>query len=142
MLQVLSAEPKHSESPARALGAWGVAAALFFMAAGVMHLVHPAPYRAIIPPRFPSPGALVLLSGIAEIAGGAGLLMPKLRRAAGWGLIALLLAVFPANIYMAVSPDSVPWNIPHWLLWARLPLQIVFIGWVWAVALRSVRRSR
>ncbi len=108
-------------------------AAALFVGAGVNHFVHPQFYREIVPPGFPSPPALVALSGACEIAGGVGLLIPTLRRSAGWGLIALLLAVFPANIYMAASPER--FSVPEWALWVRLPLQVLLLGWVWHVAL-------
>src|SRR5437868_2924630 len=85
----------------------GVAAAVF-IAAGVNHFVKPEFYRAIVPPGFPAPAELVAFSGVAEVAGGVGLLVGRLRRAAGWGLIALLVAVFPANVFMAVAPERVP----------------------------------
>jgi uncharacterized membrane protein len=111
-------------------------AAALFVAAGVNHFIKPDFYRGIIPPAFPAPGVLVAVSGGCEIAGGLGLLVRPLRRAAGWGLIALLLAVFPANVYMATSPQATPgWHFPHWLLWLRLPLQAVFVAWVWLIAL-------
>jgi len=75
--------------------------------------------------------AMVYLSGVAEIAGGAGLLIPSLRRAAAWGLVALLIAVFPANVYMALDRVRVTANpLPDWLLWARLPVQLLLIWWV------------
>jgi uncharacterized membrane protein len=117
-------------------------AAAFFIGAGINHFVNPAFYRRIVPPRFPKPAALVVISGIAEIAGGASLLVRPLRRAAGWGLIALLVAVFPANLYMAMNPDRLPdLPIPRRLqglrvplLWLRLPLQAIFIAWVGSVA--------
>jgi uncharacterized membrane protein len=114
---------------------WRVAlrglAAAGFVIAGVLHFVYPAKYQSIIPPGFPSPTALVAISGVAEIAGGLGLLIPPLRRAAQWGLIALLLAVFPANVYMAIHPERIPdLHVSHWLLWARLPLQGVLMLWV------------
>ncbi|MEP6956341.1 MAG: DoxX family membrane protein, partial [Chthoniobacterales bacterium] len=76
--------------------------AVLFVAAGVNHFVSPAPYLAIMPPFLPAPAALIYLSGLAEIAGGLGILWPPTRRAAGLGLIALLVAVFPANIYAAL----------------------------------------
>lgn len=115
-------------------------AAAFFVAAGVNHFVKPRFYEQIIPPGFPSPKALVAISGVAEIAGGVGLLIRPLRRAAGWGLIAMLLAIYPANIYMAMEPNREPQrNFPRWTLFARLPLQAVFIGWVWAVSLRQTK---
>ena len=111
---------------------------LLFVAAGLNHFRSTALYTAIMPPSLPFPLALVYLSGIAEIAGGAGVAHPKTRRAAGWGLLALLVAVFPANIYMATS-NVVPGNyqIPPTLLWARLPLQFVLMLWVWSASLRT-----
>ena len=121
-----------SESPRNG---WRWLAALFFILAGINHFLKPDFYAQIVPPAFPSPKILVLISGLAEIAGGLGLLIPRLRRAAGWGLIALLLAVFPANSYMAIHPER--FGIAAWILWVRLPLQAVVIAWVWWVALRQ-----
>ena len=108
--------------------------ALLFVGAGVLHFVRPAPFLRIVPPALPAPGLLVLLSGVAEVAGGLGLLLPATRRLAGWGLLALLLAVFPANVYMVGLASEL--HIPAWVLWARLPLQPL-LGWaVWRAALR------
>lgn len=113
-----------------------IAAALFFIGAGINHFLKPQFYRQIIPPSFPARSLLVAVSGVCEIAGGVGLLIPPLRRPAAWGLIALLIAVFPANVYMATSPQLTPGrDYPHWLLWARLPLQLVIIAWVWFVGI-------
>ncbi|CAN5385099.1 hypothetical protein BH23GEM4_BH23GEM4_09840 [soil metagenome] len=84
-----------------------------------------------MPPLLPHPRALVALSGAAEIAGGIGVLVPALRCAAGVGLIALLVAVFPANVYMVLRPAEAGGGIPLWLLWLRLPLQAALIAWVW-----------
>lgn len=117
-------------------------AAAGFIAAGVNHFVMPAFYRRIVPPGFGDPATMVAISGVAEVAGGVGLLVPRLRRAAGWGLVTLLVAVFPANVYMAVAPERVGTKAPHWLLWLRLPLQGLLIAWVAYVALpRRSRRS-
>jgi uncharacterized membrane protein len=117
-----------------------IAAAIFFVAAGVNHFIKPDFYRKIVPPGFGPPGILVWISGVAEIAGGIGLLIPRLRWWAAWGLIALLIAVFPANLYMAVSPQSIPdMHFSRWSLWLRLPLQVVFITWVWYAGLRENR---
>jgi uncharacterized membrane protein len=107
-------------------------AAIFFVVAGTFHFLKPEMYLQIMPPYFPAPQLLVAVSGIAEIAGGIGLLIPRLRRAAGWGLIALLFAVFPANIYMVQHSER--FHFAPWILWARLPLQVVFIAWVWFAA--------
>jgi uncharacterized membrane protein len=112
-------------------------AVLFFTVAGMFHFLRPELYLKIMPPYFPAPQLLVFVSGVAEIAGGVGLAIAPLRRAAGWGLIALLLAVFPANIYMVQHPEM--FDFALWILWARLPLQGVFVLWVWFVA---IRRSR
>jgi uncharacterized membrane protein len=103
----------------------------FFVFAGVMHFVKPRTYESILPPYLPAPRALVYASGVAEMAGGAGLMVPAARRLAGWWLIATLLAVFPANLEMALHPErfpKVPGGAPA--LWARLPLQAGFIAWV------------
>lgn len=118
-------------------------AAVGFIWLGVKHFSNPGFFQSIVPPGFPKPAFLVAVSGVAEIAGGLGLLIRPLRRAAGWGLILLLIAVFPANVYMAVAPDSIPdLHWAHWRLWARLPLQGVFIAWVYYVALRRENRGR
>ena len=101
--------------------------ALLFVAAGVWHFVRPAGYLRIMPPALPAPLLLVYLSGAAEIAGGLGLLWPPTRRWAGWGLLALLVAVFPANIYMALIHEQL--HIPAWVAWVRLPLQIPLMWW-------------
>jgi len=111
---------------------WRWLAALFFIGAGINHFVMPDFYERIVPPGFPGPKLLVIVSGLAETAGGLGLLIPPLRRVAGWGLIAMLIAIFPANIYMALHPER--FGMSSWILWARLPLQVVFIVWVWWVA--------
>src|SRR5580704_210095 len=79
-------------------------AAVFYSLAGVLHFLRPAMYMKIMPPYVPWHRAMVELSGAAEILGGIGLLIPRLRRAAALGLVALLIAVFPANIYMATNP--------------------------------------
>jgi uncharacterized membrane protein len=111
-------------------------AAVFFIGAGVNHFRSRSFYERIVPPSFPSPHALVAISGVAEIAGGIGLLISLLRRWAAWGLIALLGAVFPANIYMALEPEKfADLHLPTWSFWARLPLQAIFIGWVWFVGI-------
>jgi uncharacterized membrane protein len=115
-------------------------AAIFFVVAGTFHFLKPELYLQIMPPYLPAPQLLVAVSGAAEIAGGIGLLIRPLRRAAGWGLIALLLAVFPANIYMVQHPEQ--FHFAPWLLWARLPLQAGFIAWVWFVAIRRSQWER
>jgi uncharacterized membrane protein len=108
-----------------------VAASAVFLTSGTLHFVRPQLFRAIVPPALPYPGALVALSGAAELAGAIGLWVPRTRRAAAFGLVALLFAVFPANVYMAVERERFAAVAPGWLLYARLPLQAVLIVWVW-----------
>jgi len=108
-----------------------VLASIFYIGAGVLHFVNTQFYLKIMPPYIPYHLAMVYISGAAEIAGGLGLLIPMVRRAAAWGLVALLIAVFPANLYMAtahIQVGSAP--TPPALAWGRLPLQAVFIIWV------------
>ncbi len=106
---------------------------LFMVAAGINHFVNPAPYVAMMPDALPAHLALVYVSGVAEILGGLGLILPATRRLAAWGLIALLVAIFPANLNMALNHlplgDRV---VPSWALWARLPLQLVLIAWAYS----------
>ncbi len=111
--------------------------AVLFVAAGVYHFVNPGRYVRIMPPYLPWPHELVLVSGAFEVLGGVGLLIPRLRRAAAWGLIALLATVFPANVHMAVNAGLFP-EVPPAVLWARLPLQAVLIAW----ALWFTRREK
>jgi uncharacterized membrane protein len=106
-----------------------------FLAAGALHFLRPRMYEAIVPRYLPAHRALVYAAGAAELAGGAGVLHPRTRRAAGWWLIATLIAIFPANVEMAVHAERFP-RFPAPLLWARLPLQGAIIGWVWRVAIR------
>lgn len=108
--------------------------AVLFVVAGVLHFVIPDLYVQIVPPYLPFPLALVYLSGLAEILGGIGVLVPKLRAWAGWGLVALLIAVFPANLYMAMEPEAVGMANAALGLWLRLPLQFLLIAWVWWAA--------
>jgi uncharacterized membrane protein len=108
-----------------------------FVAAGVLHFKFPKMYESIVPPYLPSPHALVLLSGVFEILGGLGVAIPQTRVAAGWGLIALLVAVFPANLYMATDAEKFAKVAPAWGLYARLPLQAALIWWVWAACIRE-----
>lgn len=102
-----------------------------FVIAGSLHFVIPKVYRRIMPPYVPAPEAMVYASGVAEIAGGLGLMLKSPRRAAGWWLIATLVAVFPANLHMALNPEDYP-EVPGGALalWARLPFQAIFVRWV------------
>jgi uncharacterized membrane protein len=100
------------------------------MVAGINHFVNPAFYLRIMPQALPAAEALVYVSGVAEILGALGTMNRHTRRPAGWCLIATLVAVYPANIYMALNPSRFS-SIPHWTLLARLPLQFLFVYWVW-----------
>jgi uncharacterized membrane protein len=106
---------------------------LFFIQAGINHFVMPRPYCQIVPPwtaRLADAEAIVAISGVAEVAGGLGVLMPPTRRISGLWLIALLVAVFPANLHMALNPEEFR-RIPRWALYARLPLQPLAMWWAW-----------
>ena len=104
----------------------------FFVVAGANHFVNPDFYVGIMPPYLPAHLELVYLSGLFEMAGGLAVLAPGVRSAAGWGLILLLMAIFPANIHMALHPDLFP-DVPRVAIYGRLPLQILFIAWAyWA----------
>lgn len=103
---------------------------VFFIAAGINHFVNPAFYVGIMPPYLGWHSELVLVSGVAEVALGALMLFRQWAAWAGWGLIALLVAVFPANVHMALNPELYP-SISPVLLWLRLPLQPVMMAWAW-----------
>ena len=123
---------------ARIVGRWIFA--LFFVTAGASHFLRPAMFVAIVPPYLPSPEALVYVSGAAEVILGTLLLVRRWSSLAGWGLIALLIAVFPANIHMAMNAAQYS-SIPAWALWLRLPLQGVLIAAAYVFA-RSRGQSR
>ena len=109
--------------------------AVMMMTVGVLHFVQPDGFVKIVPRWLPAPLALVYISGVFEFLGGAGLLVARTRRLAGWGLAALYVAVFPANINMAVNqiePDGM--HLAPWMFWFRLPLQILLIAWALSVA--------
>lgn len=121
-----------------------VVAAIFYIGAGTLHFLYPAPYLKIMPPYIPWPHAMVAVSGFFEVLGGVGLLIPMTRRAAAWGLVALLVAVFPANIYMATNPaEAGAESISAAIRWGRLPLQAILVWWVlWCTKLRSPGPAR
>lgn len=104
----------------------------FFINVGVDHFINPEFYLAIMPPSFPLHAEAVYISGFFEILGGVCLLVPRLRKIAGWGLVALLICVYPANIYMALTPEAFP-EIPLSLLYFRLALQFLFFYWAYSV---------
>ena len=115
----------------------GLLLSVFFIFAGIMHFVIPESYMKIMPGFLPFPRALVLISGALEIAGGLGLLLERTRRVAAFGLVALLLAVWPANVQMLLNArehDAAGWI--QLLLWMRLPLQIPLIWWTWRMTRR------
>jgi uncharacterized membrane protein len=107
--------------------------AAFYVLAGTNHLVNPDFYVAIIPPELPEPEWLNLAAGLAEIVLGVYVLEPRVRALAAWGIIALLFAVFPANLYVALEnvglPDGRPGTGNAVLNWARLPFQALFVAW-------------
>ena len=119
-------------------GALRILFALFFVLGGVNHFRNPAFYVRMMPPYLPLHRELVYLSGIAEVVLGILLLIPRTSVMAAWGLIALLLAVFPANIQMALHPDTFPTLSPT-VLWLRLPLQGALIAWAYWLT-RPTRR--
>ena len=106
--------------------------AAFFINVGVDHFVNPDFYLDIMPPAFPLHAEAVYISGFFEVLGGIGVLVPRLRKIAGWGLFALLVAVYPANIYMALNPEIFP-DIPVTLLYIRLAFQFLFFYWAYIV---------
>ena len=111
------------------------ALALVMVVAGMLHFVATDAYVAVMPGYLPLRRELVYLSGVFEVLFGLGLLWRKTRAAAGIGLIALYLAVLPANINMAVhNIQPAGFDIPGFLLWARLPFQLVLIYWAWRVS--------
>lgn len=106
--------------------------ALIFIVGGALHFVLPQVYLRIMPPYLPYPLALLDVSGAAEILGGLGLMAPRTRRWAAWGLVALLIAVWPANLYMAMAHVAFPGVAGQsWAQWLRVPLQIPLIWWAW-----------
>ena len=117
-------------------------ASVFYMAAGTLHFMKPDTYLRIMPPYIPWHLAMVNISGVFEILGGLGLLVPQMRRAAAWGLIALLIAVFPANIYMATDPiEAGAASIAPVLRWGRLPAQLLLVWWLlWCTRPRLTSR--
>ncbi|HEY4320608.1 MAG TPA: hypothetical protein VGM77_05450 [Gemmatimonadales bacterium] len=106
--------------------------ALIFLGAGIGHFVRADAYVAIVPPSLPRPRLLVAISGLAELLGGIGILLPGPRRSAGIGLLILLVAVFPANIYMLMQAIAAH-KSALWItaLWIRLPLQPLLFWWVY-----------
>ena len=105
--------------------------AFFYIAAGINHFRVPEMYLPMMPPYLPAHDTLIFLSGVAEALLGAGLLWPKTQKYAAWGIIALLIAVFPANLYMYLIRDTAFPTVPEWILMARLPFQLVLMAWAY-----------
>lgn len=109
----------------------------FMTLMGVLHFTHGPVFAAVVPDYLPQPLLLVYLSGICELALGVGLLFERTRVPAAWGLMALFVAVFPANVHMALHPDLPISGVPPDLrpsslaLWLRLPLQLLFLYWAY-----------
>jgi uncharacterized membrane protein len=115
--------------------------AAFFIVGGIMHFVLPDTYARVMPAWLGWHAELVAISGVCEIAGGIGVLVPRVRRLAGWGLILLSIAVLPANVQMLL--DGIHASRPAWqiaLLVLRLPLQAALIWWIWRVTNAPARR--
>lgn len=108
--------------------------AAMFTAAGIAHFVKPGFFVRIVPTYLPAARLLVYASGVFEIAGGVGVLIPSVQVYAGWGLIVMLAAFLPVHTYMARDPDGKFAGLPSWMLWLRIPMQFVIMAWVyWAV---------
>jgi uncharacterized membrane protein len=132
-----SNEPTPMDEPATAGRRSRLLLGLAFIGAGINHFAIPRPYERIVPPSLKEhAGSLVAVSGVAEIAGGLGVLLAPTRRISGLGLVALLAAVFPANLYMARRPEDFR-KIPRWALYARLPLQPLMMWWAWTATKSS-----
>ena len=102
---------------------------LWFFIGGIMHFVATDTEARIVPPWFPWPVAAVLVSGVFELLGAAGILRASTRRQAGIGLFLLTLAVTPAHVYMLQRPELFP--VPLWALWLRLPVQAGLLWLIW-----------
>ena len=111
----------------------------FFIVAGLAHFAAPHLYDPMMPSWLPAEShrPLIYLSGLAELAGGIGVFTPRFRRPAAWGLIALLVGIFPANLHVALDPAAgEAFGFSRTALWLRLPFQGVFVAWVWWTCLR------
>jgi uncharacterized membrane protein len=111
--------------------------AVFFFGGGLGHFMFPEFYVSIVPDYIPTPALMVALSGLGELLGAIGILITRTRRIAGLGLLLLTLAVFPANLFMAQHPEQFS-QFPAWLLYARLPLQLLILLWI-GFAMRRAR---
>jgi uncharacterized membrane protein len=125
----------HEERGFKRVARWAMV--VFMVASGIGHFAITDAYVAMVPASLPSPRLLVYVSGVAELLGGIGLVVPwpRLRRAAAIGIILLLVAVFPANVNMAIHHIS-PFGMhaSPAALWGRLPFQVLFVAWAWWLA--------
>jgi len=99
---------------------------LWFLIGGIAHFAATDLEMRIVPPYVPAPRLTVLVTGVFELLGAAGLLLSATRRAAGWGLFALTIAVTPANVYMLQHAET--FGVPYWLLLLRLPVQVALLA--------------
>lgn len=113
---------------------------VLMVSAGTLHFLRPAPFIKVVPDYLPHAPLLVAVSGFFEILGGIGLVVPKVRLWASWGLIALYISVFPANLNMAIHAERYP-EFPPVALLIRLPLQALLIAWAWWVSRDSNEKS-
>jgi uncharacterized membrane protein len=137
----------HADSRSHSWGYFAgvIVMGIFYIAAGIYHFVSPQSYLPAMPPYIPWPLAMLYISGAAEILGGVGVLIPdgfvfprifpRIRAAAAWGIVALLIAVSPVHINMCLHPDQFA-SIPLWFIWARIPLQLLLIAWAWSYTRR------
>lgn len=132
----MTAVPRAASGRTASTSRWLLAA--IFIGSGTLHLLRPGMFVSMVPPWLPAPALLVLVSGVFEVMGGVGILVPRTRVAAGWGLIALLVAVLPANVHMLVEARttgaSLLWQLA---LLLRVPLQLVLIWWVHRATVRA-----
>ncbi|MBA3693731.1 MAG: DoxX family membrane protein [Acidobacteria bacterium] len=118
-----------------------IATGLTFIFTGATHFLMPGKFMEMMPPFIPAPHLMIYASGVFEIMGGIGLIVPTTKRPAAYGLAALLIAVFPANIYVALSKVQLGGFMNYsFYQWLRLPLQIVLVGWIlWFASKRTTK---
>ena len=117
------------------VGLWGMG--LFYVVAGFAHFLRPEMYVRVMPSYIPWALAMVYISGVAEVLGGIGVLVPRTRIFAAWGLVLMLISFLPVHVNMCLHPSRFP-EVPLWVIWLRLPLQLPLIVWAWWYARRSV----
>ncbi|QNE41521.1 DoxX family membrane protein [Hymenobacter sp. NBH84] len=114
-----------------------VAAAMMFLFVGISHFTKPEAMQYMVPKWLPVPSLLVYLSGALEVLFGLGLLFPATQQLSAWGLLVLLVLVFPANLHVAINNLPPPGGLPAkpWYVWSRLAFQPLYLAWVWYAAL-------